>query len=122
MDEEDCLLVRETMDQDKWNVIAGKIKEMCVVEEDTTGELDDRPGNYWRIIFTSPAGRIKLERTRAAKKMGEHTSYSNRIGSDVVIEKKFSEDEFVEYINAWKWNESTDEWDELDQDTVSAML
>ena len=63
------------------------------------------------MLFRS--GKMKLEWVEKARLLDKKTTYSNRIGSEVKIDKIYSQDEKVSYMNAYKWNITTEEWEEV---------
>ena len=52
--------------------------------------------------------------------LDEKTTYSNRIGSNVKIDKVYSEDEVVSYLNAYRWDEVNNDWEKIDTNMFEA--
>jgi hypothetical protein len=103
------------MTKNKWLNLLDTIEGKFGVDKDYKEKHeDDIPGEKHIVEFGSPMGKIKLEWVEKARLLNEKTSYSNRIGSNVKIDKVYSEDEMVNYMNAFKWDEVTNEWEKID--------
>ncbi len=104
------------MTKDKWLDLKDKVKERFDVEKEETNAFEDAPNSVCEtLFFTSPFGKIKLEWISKPKVLNEKTVYSNRIGSNVKVEKIYSENERSEYIKAYKFD--IDEWEEINSDS-----
>ena len=76
---------------------------------------DGAPGESHIIEFSGgPLGRVKLVWTEKAKLAEIKTIYSNRIGSDVKMDKVYNEKEKVSYMNAFRWDEAKGDWEEME--------
>jgi len=106
------------MNKEKWEEIKGRIKdEFEVLEEKTlplAEEGEDRPGEKEYIIFNGPMGKIKVEFVVRPVVLEKRGVGSRRIGSQVAIEYKYSEDEFVYTLKAYKWNDEENDWQEIE--------
>ncbi len=104
------------MTRDKWLDLKDKIEDKFGIEEYNQSVLENVPNSIVEVlIFKSPLGKIKLEWISKPKTLGEKTVYSRRIGSNVKVEKIYSEDERSEYIKAYKL--AGDEWAEISSDS-----
>lgn len=104
------------MTKDKWLDLKDKVREKFDLEEEKANALEDVPDSVCEtLIFSSPLGKIKLEWISKPRTLDEKTIFSNRIGSNVKVEKVYSEDERSEYIKAYKFN--IDEWEEINADS-----
>ncbi len=101
------------MNKDKWLNIIDMVEANFGIQKEEKNELNNAPGEKHIIEFNGPLGVIRLEFTQKAKLQDEKTIYSNRVGSEVVVNKEYSQDETVCFLNAYKWNSTTDEWDEI---------
>lgn len=100
------------MTHDKWLDLKDKIKGKFGVENFNKSVLENVPDSITEtLIFNGPLGKIKLEWISKPKTLGEKTTYSRRIGSQVAVEKVYSQDERSEFLKAYKWEEG--EWQEL---------
>lgn len=104
------------MNQEKWEQLIGRIKDESAVIEHGTSEGEFANETVETIVFENAAGRLKLERTIRPRLLGEKTKYAGRLGSQVSIEKVYSEDELVDSIKLFKQNGS--DWQELDPNAL----
>ena len=101
------------MTKDKWEQIVDKLQDQFSDFEKYAKELDDDSGGSMEVVeFTGPLGKMKLEFTTKPRLLGEKTSYSNRIGATVQVEKQYDPDEQVSYMNAYK-QDLAGEWEEM---------
>lgn len=108
------------MTKEKWLDLKDKIKDKFGIEQEQKSTLEDVPDSVVEtLIFDSPLGKIKLEWISKPKTLGEKTIYSNRIGSNVKVDKIYSEDEKAEYIKAYKLD--VDEWEEIKSDAFDNL-
>ena len=104
------------MTKDKWLDLKDRIEDKFGVREYKKDILEDVPDSVVEIlIFDSPLGKIKLEWVSKPKTLGEKTVYSNRIGSNVKVDKIYSEDERAEYLKAYK--DLDGEWEEINSNS-----
>jgi len=99
------------MNDDRWGDVIGKIEADFEVEKHEFEELAEVPnGKREIVIFVSPIGQIKMVRTTKPRLMDTKTQYSNRIGSDTAVENVYSEDEFVNVLDIYKWDDIEVDW------------
>jgi len=104
------------MTRDKWLNLLDTVEAKFGIDRNYKEDLGkDIPGEKQVVEFIGPIGKIKLEWVEKARLVDEKTTYSNRIGSQVKINKIYSEDEKVNYINAYKWDEIREEWNRVDK-------
>jgi hypothetical protein len=104
------------MTRDKWLKIIDMVEARFGIDKDYKESLDENvPGEKHVIEFDNRAGKIKLEWIERAKLKDTKTLYSDRIGSDVKINKIYDEKERVSYMNAYRWNEAKGEWEPIDK-------
>ena len=114
-----CLV---TMTDEKWQNIISMVKDKFPPAELSEEEIEigqdkhNNPikGKVERAEFDGPLGRMKLERTTKPKVLDKQTLYSNRPGSDVRVDYVYSEDEMVQKMKAYKWDDSDEEWVEIE--------
>ncbi|SRR6056297_1124950 len=103
------------MTQEKWQTIVGNIKDKFEVEENKTEHFEDQGGmDVEFIVFKSPLGKVKLEFISKPVVLDKKTNYSRRIGSDVAVEYVYSEEEKTCSLNAYKWDETSEDWLKID--------
>jgi hypothetical protein len=106
------------MTDEKWQATIGQIKDSFEVFEERREDLEEEPGFVEWIIFRSPVGKMKLERTTHHWVTGNKVKGSNRIGSDVAIQKEYSE-EVAQKMRAYKWDDTAADWVEIEAEKTS---
>jgi len=86
------------MNDAKWTEIVGRIADEFTIIEKNTEDLPDSPGRLERIVFRGPAGILKIERTVRPRVAAYKTTGSKRIGSDMMVEKVYAEDDWIDSI------------------------
>ena len=109
------------MTDEKWQEVKGMIKDkFTVIEERTEPFSEDRgPGETELIIFLSPMGKVKLERTSQPLVLDKKTFGSKRIGSYTKVEYVYSDSEKVHKFRAYTWNEADQAWAEFSMEKGS---
>ncbi len=108
------------MTPEKWQNILGNIKDSFTVKDEGTTHLDEEGGiDVEYIEFKGPLGRIRLEYITKPVVLGKKTLYSRRIGSDTAVDYVYSEDEKSYKLIAYKWDEDSNEWAEMDAGAFS---
>jgi len=103
------------MTPEKWQNILGNIKDNFEYENESKEHLDEEGGiDIESIEFKSPMGRIRLEYVTKPIVLEKKTTYSKRIGSDTKIDYVYSPDEKTCRLIAYKWNEESKDWEEMD--------
>jgi hypothetical protein len=110
------------MDDEKWQDTIGRIQDDFEVLEHETKELDDSPGSMEIIVFKSPAGKMKLERTTKPLVLDKKALGSKRIGSQTTVEYIYSETEKVHTMKAFKWDETQQGWIAMESERQSFSL
>ena len=110
------------MNLEKWEKITGMVKDQFEVEEEGKEEIEDIPdANVEFIIFNGPLGKIRLEYITKPVVLGEKAIGSRRIGSDTTVKYTYSEDEFINTFKAYKWEDSRNDWEEMEQERLGAF-
>ena len=112
------------MHRDKWIDTIGLIKDRfdVVNENDTKEEIgEDVDGKtvFERIEyieFNGPLGKMKLELSTRPIVVEKKTNYSRRFGSDTDVKYVFSNSENTSRFSAYKFDENTEEWEEISGD------
>jgi hypothetical protein len=109
------------MNQEKWESLITLINEQYEVIEHKTEDILEGKGTSEFICFRGPMGKIKLEREVKPVVTGRKVLSSRRIGSEVSEEFEYSDSEMIDKLNAFRWNDSKDDWDEIDAAQISNM-
>lgn len=100
---------------EKWQSIIDNIKERFAVEEKGKDHKDEMGGiDIEYIIFKGPLGRMKLEFISKPVVLDKKTTFSKRIGSETKVDYIYSEDEKSCKFVAYKWEETSGDWAEMD--------
>ena len=104
------------MTKEKWLDLVQMMEGKFNIDEHFKEGLgNDEPGEKDVVNFNSPVlGKVKLEWIEKPRFLKENTTYSRRIGSDVKVEKVYDENEIVSYIKGYKWDESAQDWEEIE--------
>lgn len=103
------------MQDEKWQGIIGRVKDDFEVLEEGTKEVEESPGSVEFIIFNGPLGKIKLERTTKPLVIDKKGLGSRRIGSQTKVEYIYSDTEKVHTFKAYKWDDTRDDWEEMEK-------
>jgi len=102
------------MTRERWEDLVGNVKDKFKVEEEGSKHDDEQGGvDIEFIVFSGPLGRIKLEFISRPVVLDKKTNYSNRIGSETQVKYVYSETEKNSRLTAYKWDESKDDWIEI---------
>jgi len=100
---------------DKWKTILGNIKDTFSVEDEGNVHLEEEGGvDVEYIVFDGPLGKIRLEFVTKPVILDRKTTYSKRIGAETKIDYVYSEDEKSHILVAYKWSDTSDDWEEMD--------
>ena len=110
------------MKDERWQEVTEKIQKVFPDHEHEEETILDGKGSIEAFIFDGPNGRMKLERTKRPKVVGEKGLGSKRIGSDTTIEKVYSENEVVDFVTVYIWNDAQDDWVKLEDDSLLQAL
>lgn len=103
------------MTREKWQTILGNIKDNFKIEEEGSEFVDEEGGvSIEFIIFDGPLGRMRLEFVSKPLVVDKKTTYSKRIGSETKIDYVYSDSEKSENLTAYKWDDSQDDWVEME--------
>ncbi len=114
------------MTQERWSQIKSTVaKQFGIAEEgveDLIVDTADGPvkqGEAEYVIFDGPLGRLKLQLQKKPRLEDKIFHYSHRAGTAARVEYKFSEDETVLTLKAYKFTDD-DEWKEIDSSTFDS--
>ena len=108
------------MQPEKWTIIKGNIKDNFKIEDEGSEHIDDEGGiDIEYIVFQSPLGKIRLEYITKPIVLDRKTTYSKRIGSETKIDYVYSNDEKSYKLDAYKWNDKAETWEEIDSSSFA---
>jgi hypothetical protein len=98
----------------RWEQIKNLVKEKfgSVVERQEADAASQETAEI--LEFDGPLGKMKLAFTTRPKILDKKTTYSNRVGSEVKVDYVFSAEENVQHLQAYRWNEASNDWQEVD--------
>lgn len=109
------------MTLERWQQIREMVRRQYSAEdegsEDLVVETGDGPvkqGEAEFVVFDGPMGRMKLQFQKKPRLEEKKYHYSHQQGAAARVEYKFSEDEMVYTLKAYKWDDNEDEWKEID--------
>lgn len=103
------------MTPEKWQNILGNIKDNFKYENEGKEHIEEEGGvDIEYIEFIGPLGKMRLEHISRPVVLDKKTTYSNRIGSETKVDYIYSPDEKNYILSALKWDESLDDWVEID--------
>ncbi len=105
------------MTKNKWLDLIDKVEVKFKVEKNYKEALEDgAPGEKHIVEFIGPMGKIKLEFTEKARLADVKTIYSGRVGSEVIVNKIYDDEDIVSFMNAYKWDEIKQDWTPIQGD------
>lgn len=105
------------MTPERWQELKGRVKDSFSGVAESSAPLETGPGELETLIFSTPAGTMKLECTLKPRTLGERGMVSKRIGANVHIEKIYSETEQVAIFKAYRQTPNGD-WTEMSPDAI----
>ena len=108
---------------EKWEETRGHILDSFQDVEVSEYELSEpEVGKKEVVLFTGPAGRMKLEYYTKPMVLDRKTHGSRRIGSHTAVEYVYSNSEFSHQLKAYKWDDAADDWQEISMERGSFAL
>ena len=104
------------MTDEKWQFVIGHIKDNFELTDQREEDIpeDVGRGSVQIVEFNGPLGKMRLERTTQPLIIDKKTISSRRIGSGTDVEYIYSETEKVHKFRAFKFDESTKNWVEME--------
>lgn len=103
------------MTKEKWQDILSNIKDKFSVEDEGSEHLEEEGGvDIEYVVFKGPLGRMRLEFIAKPVVEDKKTTYSRRIGSETKVDYVYSATEKVEKLMAYKWDDNSQEWAEME--------
>lgn len=109
------------MTEEKWLNLLSMIEESFGVAERRKNPLseEDGPGEVETVEFKGPLGKMKLIRTIRPLILNKKTLYSKRGGSDTAVDYVYSDTETVTNLKAYRFDDSQNDWQEIDPGTFA---
>ncbi|MBU1203325.1 hypothetical protein KKH39_04775 [Patescibacteria group bacterium] len=104
------------MTKDRWKELKIQIRQTFGFENEYQEDL--APGTVEVIEFSGPSGKMMVKFVTRPKVLDKKTSYSNRPGSAITVDYVYSEDEFVSHLEIYQWQESSESWDKLNNESL----
>ncbi|MFA5358387.1 MAG: hypothetical protein WC310_01030 [Patescibacteria group bacterium] len=101
------------MSPERWEKLKGELKDKFSDIKEENGELDFGPGDFERLSFTGPMGKIRLDFITRPAVIDKKTTTSRRVGAGVAVDYVYSQDDFIHKLQVYKWNDATSDWDEI---------
>jgi len=104
------------MTDEKWEEIKEMAKKNFTVLENEITELPKEYGSGTKesLIFNGPLGKIRLEFIIKPLVLSKKTHYSKRMGTSAKVDYITSDTEKVRTLLAYKWDDPSDTWVEID--------
>src|SRR5688572_11839319 len=91
------------MNDSKWADVLDNVQSNFTVEDEGREELPDVPnGSVEFVVFTSPMGRIRLQRETRPRVEETKAFGGSKYGAGQMIEKIYSATDMVHHFSAWK--------------------
>ncbi len=100
------------MNIDKWKDVKANIVSNFEVINQYEESDEDSHGIKETIEFNGPLGKTRLVFSSRDMILDKHTNYSNRIGSGVSVEYKYSDTEKTNSLKAFKFVDG--DWEEVE--------
>ncbi|PIR05858.1 hypothetical protein COV56_00575 [Candidatus Kuenenbacteria bacterium CG11_big_fil_rev_8_21_14_0_20_37_9] len=105
------------MTKEKWLDMIDMVEDKFGIDKEYKEIISPNiPGEKHIIEFSGPIGRMKIEFIEKPRVLDEKTFYSNRVGSHVNVEKVYDKKDKVCYFNAYKWDEASEGWEQINAD------
>ncbi len=102
------------MHDDKWKDTVAMVKSKFTVLSEGREDIADIPNAFVEFIeFNTPQGKMRLERTTKPAVLDKKTMYSKTGGRASQIQYTYSQDEIVHRLEAFRWNDTKEEWEEM---------
>lgn len=110
------------MTDERWAEVAEKIRSAFPDHEHEKETILDGRGVIESFVFAGPTGRLKLERTKRPRIVGEKGMAAKRIGAESTIEKVYSNEDTVDFVVVYQWNDARDDWVKMEDDSLLGAL
>lgn len=107
------------MTEERWQEIKDMVKRSFSIAETQVLDLptEEGGGTKEEVIFNGPLGKMKLEYTVKPLVIDKKTTFSKRIGSETKVTYVTSDTEKVRKMQAYKWDEPSENWEKIVMDS-----
>lgn len=109
------------MRESRWDRLYGMVAEKFGVEQEYSREIEVSrgvKGKQETIVFSTPKGIMKLEKTVKPKVEKVKYHYSRKTYRGAYQELQYSHTETVETIKLYQWNKRINNWEEVNLDRL----
>ena len=99
------------MTTERWKDVREKIRTSFTVTAEYEEDLE--PGIAEILEFDGPAGPMKVRFVTRPRTIGKTTQYTHR-GAATKVDYQFDPNETVTHLEAYRWNEQSQDWVTLD--------
>lgn len=110
------------MTDERWIEIKALIEDKFEVLDTLVEEIGQDGGTVEIIEFVSPMGKIRLERTSRPLVIDKKVIGSKRIGSEHKVQFVYSDTEKVHVFKAYRWNDESNSWVEMEMEKGAFFL
>jgi hypothetical protein len=102
------------MNDERWEELLYKIDLKSGPLDVKVDTMDEGRTKIETVIFKTPMGKLKLQRTSKPVIVERKTRYSKRIGGATEEEYVYSETDKSYRVVLYRWNEEESGWEEVD--------
>ncbi len=110
------------MTDERWIEIKALIEDKFEILHSSVEETGEDGGTVEIIEFVSPMGKIRLERTNRPLVIDKKVIGSKRIGSEHKVHFVYSDTEKVHTFKAYRWNDESNSWIEMEMEKGAFFL
>lgn len=112
------------MNDERWDNLNKIINDRFEIIEDYEEEIPetDGVGYVGVVVFSTPAGTIKLERYVRPVVLNKKTFYSKRSEGEVAVKYDYSKEETTQNLKIYKLDEINDRWQEINENNIADFL
>jgi hypothetical protein len=102
------------MNDQRWEEVLRRLDKQFGDLEFDEVEDDATRSTVESVIWTGPAGRMRLTRTTRPLVLDSKRHFSNRAGAGSHVEYVYSKTEITQKVKLYQWNAARNDWDEMD--------
>jgi len=101
------------MTYERWQNLTQMVKDKFKVVGEGKEELDPGPGYVEFIECETPTGKVRVELVVRPLVAEKKFIYSKRAGTSASVEYKYDPKEHTLTLHAFKWDEASNNWEEI---------
>ena len=110
------------MTYERWQEIITHAQKQYPEAQVGKEELPDGPGSREFIEMKTSGGKVRLELWIRPKVLEKKTLYSHRMHSAATVQYKYDESEHALTLHAYRWDDVTNDWQEMSAERLAASL